>query len=95
MSRNEKIGSRQDIKSRMDDLTLALRRHNELYYDKNAPEISDYQYDRMLQDLQKLEEQNPDLVHENSPTRRVGGSTRGGLGNVPPHLTHAFHTECL
>ena len=63
----------------MDDLTLALRRHNELYYDKNAPEISDYQYDRTLQDLQKLEEQNPDLVHENSPTRRVGGSSRGGL----------------
>lgn len=54
-------------------LTEALNRHNHLYYVESQPEISDYDFDMMLQKLQDLENQFPDLASEHSPTKRVGG----------------------
>jgi DNA ligase (NAD+) len=54
-------------------LTDALNHHNHLYYVESNPEISDYDFDQLLLQLQKLEEQFPELASELSPTKRVGG----------------------
>jgi DNA ligase (NAD+) len=54
-------------------LTEAINRHNYLYYVKSQPEISDFEFDMMLQQLQQLEDQFPEFAFENSPTKRVGG----------------------
>ncbi len=54
-------------------LSTELNRHNHLYYVENAPEISDYDFDMLLEQLQGLEEQFPEFALDNSPTKRVGG----------------------
>ncbi len=62
-----------EAQERITELTKALEKHNHLYYVKNQPEISDYDFDMMLKDLESLEERFPELQHPNSPTKRVGG----------------------
>ena len=47
--------------------------HSKKYYDEDSPEISDYEYDMMFDQLKKLEEQYPDYASPSSPTKRVGG----------------------
>jgi len=54
-------------------LTDALNRHNYLYYVESAPEISDYDFDQLLEQLQKLEAEFPEFASDLSPTKRVGG----------------------
>ena len=59
-----------------------IRRHDELYYVENAPEIADREYDQLLEELQKLEEANPELITPDSPTQRVGGRPAEGFPEV-------------
>lgn len=59
-----------------------IRRHDELYYVSNEPEISDREYDQMMENLQKLEEANPELITFDSPTQRVGGRPAEGFPEV-------------
>ncbi|HET6852367.1 MAG TPA: NAD-dependent DNA ligase LigA [Pyrinomonadaceae bacterium] len=59
-----------------------IRRHDELYYVENSPEISDREYDRLLEELQKLEEAHPELLTPDSPTQRVGGRPAEGFPEV-------------
>jgi len=59
----------QDI----EDVRKELRRHDYLYYKLAAPEIEDYDYDMLFKKLQKMEETDPSLVTEDSPTQVVGG----------------------
>jgi DNA ligase (NAD+) len=59
-----------------------IRRHEELYYIKAAPEISDEQFDAMMRELQALEAEHPDLVTPDSPTQRVGGRPAEGFATV-------------
>jgi DNA ligase (NAD+) len=59
-----------------------LRRHEHLYYVLDAPEITDAEYDRMMQELKALEEAHPELVTPDSPTQRVGGKPREGFVKV-------------
>jgi DNA ligase (NAD+) len=54
-------------------LRKEIDRHNELYYQKAEPEISDYEFDMLLEELKKLEADHPELVTPDSPTQRVGG----------------------
>ncbi len=54
-------------------LRAEIERHNELYYQKAEPEISDFEFDALLEQLKKLEAENPDLITPDSPTQRVGG----------------------
>lgn len=54
-------------------LRKEIERHNELYYQKAEPEISDYEFDMLLERLKKLEQEHPELVTPDSPTQRVGG----------------------
>jgi len=59
-----------------------IRRHDRLYYVLAAPEISDRQYDRLLERLKQLEAEHPELVTPDSPTQRVGGEPVAGLTSV-------------
>ena len=60
------------IKKRVEKLREEIEYHNYRYYILDQPEVSDAQYDRLLRELQKLEEEYPGLRSPNSPTQRVG-----------------------
>src|SRR5690242_7397938 len=59
-----------------------IRRHEELYYVENEPEISDREYDELLGKLQQLEAAHPELITADSPTQRVGGRPAEGFPEV-------------
>ncbi len=61
-------------KKRMAELRKTLEHHSRLYYIEDAPEISDYEYDKLFYELVALEERYPELAAEDSPTKRVGGA---------------------
>lgn len=61
-----------EASARVDELRAALRHHDYLYYVRNQPAVSDEEYDRLFRELQALEDEHPDLVVTDSPTRRVG-----------------------
>jgi len=60
-----------------------IRHHEHLYYVLDAPELTDAQYDVLMNELKKLEAEHPDLVTADSPTRRVGGKPREGFVKTP------------
>ena len=61
-----------DLQERVEGLREQIRYHNELYYNKDAPEISDAAYDALMQELRQIEEAYPELITPDSPTQRVG-----------------------
>ena len=67
------MNERDAAKARMKYLADQIEYNSKLYYVDDAPVISDYEYDMMFRELTELEEKYPELVPENSPTRRVGG----------------------
>lgn len=67
---------------RIERLRAEVRRHDRLYYVEAAPEISDREYDRLLDELKRLEADHPELVTPDSPTRRVGGEPIEGFRTV-------------
>ena len=67
------------IAKQIEKLREELRRHEYLYYVQDQPEISDVKFDRMMEELKKLEAERPDLVTPDSPTQRVGGAPRKGF----------------
>ena len=66
----------------VEKLREEIRRHEELYYVLDNPEISDADYDALLTKLQQLEQQHPELVTPDSPTQRVGGRPAEGFLKV-------------
>ena len=60
------------IQQQIENLRAELHRHNHNYYVLNAPEITDFEFDRMMRELQDLEQAHPEYYDENSPTMRVG-----------------------
>ena len=67
---------------RIEQLRREIRRHDRLYYVEAAPEISDRQYDRLMEELKRLEAKHPELVTPDSPTQRVGGEPIEGFESV-------------
>ncbi|MBS3733528.1 MAG: NAD-dependent DNA ligase LigA [Phycisphaerae bacterium] len=67
---------------RIEELRDAIRRHDRLYYVEASPEISDRQYDALMDELKRLEDKHPELVTEDSPTQRVGGEPVEGFETV-------------
>ena len=61
------------IRSEIESLRAEIEHHNELYYQKSQPEISDFEFDQLLERLQKLEAEYPELIVPDSPTQRIGG----------------------
>jgi len=66
--------NRTDAKKQIADLRDQIHRHDRLYYTEARPEISDYDYDQLFAELQKLEAAHPELITADSPTQRVGGA---------------------
>ncbi len=88
------------ISDRIEDLRAQVRRHDHLYHVKDAPEISDAEFDRLMRELRQLEERHPDLVTADSPTQRVGGAPAEGFQEVTHRramlsLGNAFDDEEL
>src|ERR1700744_2057260 len=67
------------VLKRVGELCAELRRHEHLYYVMDAPEISDAAYDKLMNELKKLEADHPELVTPDSPTQRVGGKPAEGF----------------
>jgi DNA ligase (NAD+) len=67
---------------RIQELRQLLHHHNYLYYVEAKPEISDREFDRLLQELQKLETEYPELLTPDSPSQRVGGQPIEGFASV-------------
>jgi DNA ligase (NAD+) len=70
------------IAQRIEELRRQINYHNDRYYVEAKPEISDREFDRLLEELKKLEEAHPDLVTPDSPTQRVGGKPIEGFRTV-------------
>ncbi|MDX6585424.1 MAG: ligase [Solirubrobacterales bacterium] len=64
----------KEVADRADELRGLIEQHNHLYYVKDAPSITDAEYDRLFQELQGLEEKHEELRRPDSPTQRVGGA---------------------
>lgn len=80
-----------DIQKELDALRKEINYHNRLYYVDDAPVISDYDYDMLMQRLKKLEAEHPELVTPDSPTQRVGGEALSKFETV----THQVPLESL
>ncbi|MDD6284227.1 MAG: NAD-dependent DNA ligase LigA [Firmicutes bacterium] len=81
----------QDISQRVRELREQLNYHNRKYYVEDNPEISDFEYDSMLRELENLEAEHPELITSTSPTQRVGGKVSGKFEPVE----HAVVMESL
>jgi DNA ligase (NAD+) len=73
----------KDITRRIEELREQIRYHEHRYYVLDDPELSDADFDRLMQELKKLEAEHPELVTPDSPTQRVGGKPREGFVKVP------------
>ena len=71
-----------ETRTRVRQLRDKIRRHDYLYYVLDRPAISDAEYDALVADLRRLEEQFPELVTPDSPTQRVAGGIREGFSTV-------------
>lgn len=81
----------EQIQQEIRQLTRELLRHARLYYNEDAPEIPDYEYDAMQRRLRELEEQYPQYALPDSPTRRVIGTVLEGFAQV----RHPYPMESL
>ena len=68
----------------LNDLRDEIRRHDELYYLRENPEISDREYDELIARLKKIEDEHPALITPDSPTQRVSGRPAEGF----PEFVH-------
>lgn len=67
---------------RIDELRDLIRHHEYRYYVENRPEISDFEFDKLMAELQALEKKNPALITSDSPSQRVGGAPVEGFAVV-------------
>ena len=75
--------SPDEARSRIELLRKELNHHNYLYYLLDKPEISDFEFDQLLEELQKLEAEFPQFDDPNSPSRRVGGGITKDFPTIP------------
>ncbi len=71
------------LPEKLENLRNKIRHHEYRYYVLDDPEITDAEFDRLMEQLKKLEDQHPRLVTPDSPTQRVGGKPREGFVKVP------------
>ena len=74
-----------DEKQRLEELKKTLEYHIDRYYNQDSPEITDYEYDMMMQELKKLEQEHPEWITPDSPTQRVGGVAKRTVGQLVRH----------
>lgn len=81
----------KEIEQKINDLRATLRYHSDRYYNDDAPEIEDYEYDMMMRELNALEEEYPQFDTVDSPTKRVGGKADNSFESV----VHTVRMESL
>ncbi len=89
-----------EAEQRIAKLRDRIRYHNHRYYVLDQPELPDAEYDRLMRELQSLEEQHPELVRADSPTQRVGAKPLAAFGTVHHEvpmlsLDNAFNNDEL
>ncbi|MBQ7828352.1 MAG: NAD-dependent DNA ligase LigA, partial [Clostridia bacterium] len=89
-----------NITERIEYLRREIEHHRRLYYENDAPSISDFEFDAMFEELKALEAANPELDSADSPTHKVGGKASGKFGKVRHavkmgSLTDVFSTDAL
>ena len=77
------MASRLSPQPQIEALREEIRHHEHLYYALDAPEITDVEYDALMNRLKALEAEHPDLITPDSPTQRVGGKPREGFVKTP------------
>ena len=73
----------KDVEKKIEALREKIRHHEYLYYVLDQPEISDLDFDKLMQQLKAIEAEHPSLITPDSPTQRVGGKPREGFVKVP------------
>ena len=73
----------KDAEKKIESLREKIRHHEYLYYVLDNPELSDLEFDKLMQQLKDLETEHPSLITPDSPTQRVGGKPREGFVKVP------------
>ena len=73
------------IDKKYKELVEKIQYHNNRYYNMDEPEISDYEYDMLMQELKKMEKEHPELVTNDSPTKKVGGEAKRTAGVLVKH----------
>ena len=81
----------EQAQQRVLELRRVIEYNNRLYYDQDAPELEDFEYDALNRELKELEAQFPQLISPDSPTQHVGGTPSGKFAKV----THAVKMESL
>lgn len=83
--------SMTEIEKKIEELRKTLRYHSDRYYNDDAPEIEDYEYDMMMRELKELEEKYPEYDAPDSPTKKVGGVADNSFESV----AHSVRMESL
>lgn len=83
--------SMTEIEKKIEELRKTIRYHSDRYYNDDAPEIEDYEYDMMMRDLKNLEEKYPQYDTPDSPTKKVGGKADNSFASVE----HTVRMESL
>ncbi len=76
------MASQDEIKTKIEKLRTEINHHNYLYYVQDNPEISDAEYDRLIQELKRLEETYPQFLTPDSPTQRIGAAPLEAFGVI-------------
>lgn len=76
------------IKKRYEELKKIIAYHSDKYYNQDAPEISDFEYDMLMVELKNIEKEHPEIVTDDSPTKHVGG-------DVDNHFAEVVHKVAL
>ena len=74
-----------ELEKQMEELRRKIEYHNNRYYNMDDPEITDYEYDLLMQELKKMEREHPELVTADSPTQKVGGTAKRTAGVLVRH----------
>ena len=80
-----------EARKRAEELRATIEKNNRLYYDQDAPELEDFEYDALTRELKAIEAEYPQLVTPESPTQHVGGTASSKFSKV----THAVKMESL
>lgn len=89
---NNYVGEYMDnIKREIEELRKTIQYHSDKYYNEDAPEIEDYEYDMLMRRLKQLEAEHPEFDSPDSPTKRVGGKADNSFDSV----THTVRMESL
>lgn len=81
----------EKARKRAQELRGVIEKNNRLYYDQDAPELEDFEYDALMRELKAIEAEHPELATSDSPTQHVGGTASSKFSKV----THAVKMESL